>query len=132
MNYADPGLIAGATGSIPGLICLLVLRRHRIKIDNTRSELRSEMNSIVHSALNEYKVECAEQIAQLGRNVETLERNAQNVDEAGKGGLTRSVRSQAMHLLRSGMPPESAASVLGIGKREMRLIARVSGILSLK
>lgn len=132
MNYVDPGLIVGGLGCLGGAICLIALRRHRMAIESARSELRSELNTMVHSALDEYKVECAEQIAQLGRNVATLERAAQNIDEAGKGGLTRSVRSQAMHLLRSGMQPESAASVLGVGKREMRLIASVAGILSLK
>lgn len=128
MNYLDPGFIGGAAGGalgvIAGLACFILSRRHRSALERAGSALRSE--------LNDYKAECSAQIEQLGRNVSTLELSAQNVDEAGKGGLTRSVRSQAMHLLRSGMPPDSAASVVGLGKREMRLIASVSGILALK
>ena len=128
MNYLDPGFIgvaaASALGIIAGAICLMLMRRQRIAIEETRSELGSK--------LSDYMKTCSEQIERLGRNIATLELAAQNVDDAGKGGLTRSARSQAMHLLRSGMPPDSAASVVGLGKREMRLIASVSGILSLK
>lgn len=128
MTFHDPGLIAGVFGILGGLICLLALRNHRVAVEKTQAELRLELQSM----LREQQVACSGQIAQLGRNVAVLELSAQNIDEAAKGGLTRSVRSQAMQLLRSGMSPESAASTLGIGRREMRLIARVSRTLSLR
>ena len=75
--------------------------------------------------------ECAGQIAQLGESVSELAKSAQSMD-AAKGGITRSARSQAMQLLRSGMSPDNAAAALGIGRREMHLLASVSRILIMK
>ena len=49
--------------------------------------------------------------------------------EAGRA-LTRSSRAEALRLLRSGLSPETAASSLGIGKREMRLLERVARTFS--
>jgi hypothetical protein len=124
LTLLDPGTVAGACGILAGSICLLALRRHRIIAEKTQSEFRS--------LLHEQKAECFQQIAQLDRNMAVLELSAQNIDDACNGGFTRALRSQAMQLLRSGMSPEIAASTLGIGRREMRLIARVSHTLSLK
>jgi hypothetical protein len=122
--FIDFVLIAGACGILTGSICLLALRRHRIAIDRSHAELRS--------MLREQEVEWSARIEQLNRGMAILELRAQNYDEVAKGGgLTHSVRLRAMQLLRSGMSPESAASTLGIGRREMRLIAGVSRTLSL-
>jgi len=93
-----------------------VLRRHRNLALNENHALRAEMHGL---------------IAQLQENVSVLEKSAQQVAEA-KGGLTRSMRAQAMQLLRSGMSPDSAAASLGIGRREVRLLSSVSHALLLK
>jgi hypothetical protein len=121
---ADPGLIAGASGILGSVICWLALRQRRIAVERTHAELGAMLGS--------HKADCAEKIEHLGRSIVVLELTVQNRDEAGKAGLTRSVRSQAMQLLRSGMPQDIAASTLGIGRREMRLIAGVSRALSLR
>jgi hypothetical protein len=132
----DPGLIAGAVVISGSLFGLVGWRKYRVKAGGNHawllSELRAELQSQMQAMLLAHQVEYSEQIAQLGRNVAALEQSAQNVDEVRTGGLSRSARSQAMQLLRSGMSPESAASALRIGKREMRLIATVSSTLSLK
>lgn len=120
--FIDPGLIAGVSGILAGLLCLFALRKRGAAFERAHAELLAMLGA--HNA------ECSERIEQIGCGMAVLELNAQNIDGAGKAGLTRSVRSQAMQLLRSGMPPDSAASTLGIGRREMRLIARVSRTLS--
>jgi hypothetical protein len=129
VTFLDPGIIAGACGLLGASIWgRRALRKHCAAAAQSHAELRSELQSM----LCEQKADWTEQIAQLGRTVAVMELSAQNIDEAGKGGLTRSVRAQAMQLLRSGMSPERAASTMGIGKREMRLIAAVSRTLCLK
>jgi hypothetical protein len=94
----------------------------------TQKRFRLEMQSM----LREHQVECSAQIAQLAANVAVLETSAQNADNLSTGALSRSTRSQAMQLLRSGMSPENVAASLGLGRREMRLLASVSRTLHLK
>jgi hypothetical protein len=124
----DPGLIAGACGILAALICGLALRRQRIRNHAEAAALRSELESMVRAQ----HTECADQLARLGESVSALENSAQSMDAAAKGGITRSARSQAMQLLRSGMSPENAASTVGMGRREMQLLAGVSRILLMK
>jgi hypothetical protein len=108
VNVLDTAAYAGPIlGAMAGLFCRLVLRKQREQHD-----------------------ECARQIAQLTRQVADLQLSHQNIEDVSKGGLPRSRRSQAMQLLRSGMPAESVASSLGIATREMHLIAEVSRMLS--
>jgi hypothetical protein len=132
----DPGLMAGAVVVSGSLFGLVEWRKHRVRAAGNHarllSELRSELQSRMQAMLLEQQVEYSRRIAELGSNVAALEQSAQNVDEVRTGELSRSVRSQAMQLLRSGMSPASAASALRIGKREMRLIATVSSTLSIK
>jgi hypothetical protein len=126
MNVIDPALIAGVSGTAAGAACLLMLRSHRSHAERQREELQTELQS----QLRQQREEFSDQVARLGRSVEVLELSAKSVEEAGRG-LSRSRRSQAMQLLRSGMSPESAAASLGMGRREMHLIAKVSRILTL-
>ena len=126
MNMIDPALIAGICGTVAGAACLLMLRRQRVRAEWQREELQAELQS----QLRQQREEFTEQVARLGHSVEVLELSAKSVEEAGRG-LSRSRRSQAMQLLRSGMSPESAATSMGMGRREMQLIARVSRILTL-
>jgi hypothetical protein len=110
VNVLDTAVYAGpALGVMAGLFCLLVMRKQRAQ----------------HG-------ECARQIAQLTRQVADLQLSHQNIEDVSKGGLPRSRCSQAMQLLRSGMPAESVASSLGMATREMRLIAEVARMLSLQ
>lgn len=115
----DPDLPAAASGIVCALICLLALHRHRLAVARTHAALQSELRSM----LREHQAVCSARIEQPGRT--------QEIGAIAKAGLTRSIRSQAIQLLRSGMPPERAASELGIARREMVLIARVVRTLSL-
>ncbi len=103
-----------------------MLRRQRARAEWQREELQADLQS----RLRQQREEFSEQVARIGRSVEVLELGAKSVEEAGRG-LSRSRRSQAMQLLRSGMSPESAATSLGMARREMHLIAKVSRILTL-
>jgi hypothetical protein len=122
VTSVDPALVAGSLGILGGLLCLLRLRKQGAALGRAQAELRT--------LLGAHEIECSEKIEQLVHAMAVLEMSAQNIDEAGKAGLTRSVRSQAMQMVRRGISPDSAASTLGIGKHEMHLIARVSDALS--
>lgn len=124
----EPGLISGACGILAALVCGLAIRRHRLQTQRDHAALRAELES----ALKAQDSACADQIARLGESISVLENSAQSPDTAAKGGLTRSARSQAMQLLRSGMSLEHAGTASGIGKREMHLLAGVSRILLMK
>lgn len=126
MNMIAPALIAGICGTVAGAACLLMLRRQRARAEWQREELQADLQS----RLRQQREEFSEQVARIGRSVEVLELGAKSVEEARRG-LSRSRRSQAMQLLRSGMSPESAATSLGMARREMHLIAKVSRILTL-
>jgi hypothetical protein len=129
VTFLDPDLMAGAfLGALGGLTCFVALQRHRAAVGKDQVELRSDLQS----SLREQEAEWSSQILELRRNVAALELGSQNTDDAARGELTRSVRSQAMQLLRSGISPERAAVTLGIGRREMRLIATVSRTLSIE
>jgi hypothetical protein len=125
------GLVLGILASVAGVICLVVLRRRRVEVEWKHCQLESIIRQ-QHDESARGTGQIEQSIAQLSRSVADLELNARNIGEAGWGGLTRTRRSQAMQLLRSGMSPESAASSLGIAMREMRLISKVSRILSLQ
>ena len=125
------GFALGILATLTGIICLVVLRRQRLAIDQKHCQLESIIRQ-QHDERARGTGLIEQSVAQLSRNVADLELNARNVGEAGWGGLTRTRRSQAMQLLRSGMSPESAASSLGMATREMRLISWVSRILSLQ
>jgi hypothetical protein len=132
------GILAGISGALGGLTCLLVfgalvlgtlvLGKYRSDARQSHADLRTELRAV----LSEQKVECSEQIDLLKSSIAVLELNGRNDAGVATGGLTRSLRSQAVKLLRSGMPPEGAAAILGIGRREMRLIACVSDRISVK
>jgi hypothetical protein len=125
------GLVLGLLAILTGIICLMLMRRRRVGVDQKHSELESMIRQ-QHGEISRVMEQTQQSVARLSRDVADLELNARNIEEAGLGGLNRTKRSQAMQLLRSGMSPETAASTLGITTREMRLISRVSRILSLQ
>jgi hypothetical protein len=118
MKLLDPGLIAGVLGLLIGLICLCALGKKSATFRRTQQELETNQAA------------CLEQIGQVSRTVEFLELSGRNTDDAIGRAMNRSLRSQAMHLLRTGLSPETVASTLGVAIREVRLIAGVSSILA--
>jgi len=120
----NPALLSGPALAISGVIaCLLMSRRQRLALEKKHSELLA--------MLRWQREESSQQIAQLTRDIEDLEQSRRNVEEA-REGFPRSRRAQAIQLLRSGMSPESAATSLGLGTQETRLIAKVSRLLTLQ
>jgi hypothetical protein len=116
---------AGAAILISFAVGLFSLKQRAVAIRG-QAELRSEFENRIAGQ----HTECSVQIAQLAENVAVLEMSAQQIADA-QGGLTRSIRSQAMQLLRTGMSPENAASALGMSRNEVRLLACVSKTLRL-
>lgn len=116
------GLLASAGGLAAGASSLVALRRCRTRLDQAREEFLIMMR--------QQQTEYRDGLGEVHRSVAFLEQSARSIEDAVKGRLTSSVRSQAMQLLRAGIPPDKAAVTLGLGKGEMRLIARVSRILS--
>lgn len=107
---------------IAGITSLVLARRNQLQLTQAREEFLIMMR--------QQQTECRDGIGEVGRNLECLEQSARSIEDAVSGRLTNSVRSQAMQMLRAGMPPDKAATALGMGKCEMRLIARVSRVLS--
>src|SRR5438067_2115890 len=115
MNIPDAGFIAGITGIVIAIMCLISFRKHKLELS---------------SVIRQHQTDCAGKCDQMKRNIAVLESSAQIIEQHGRTALTRSRRSEAMQLLRSGMPPDSAAAKLGIARREMRLILTISNILA--
>jgi hypothetical protein len=77
--------------------------------------------------LAEQRNACSGEFAEIRKQAAELEASLQNTrDVLRHGRFNRSTRAQALHLLRSGMSPETAASALGVGRRELRLLAKVA------
>jgi hypothetical protein len=117
----DLALIGGAAAGVGVAIWMLTQWRR-----NVRREAAS-----AREALELWRKECSERFEELRKADETLEASLQSTrDVLRNGRLNRSTRTAALQLLRTGMSPDSAASSLGVPKREMRLIARVFLLLS--
>ena len=103
-------------------VCLFALWRITARLGRTQKELQS---TVGHN-----QAACLERIGQVGQSVESLELSGQSTGDAIARVMNRSLRSQATHLLRSGMMPDTVALTLGVAKREARLIADVTNVLT--
>jgi len=62
--------------------------------------------------------------------IESLEAGLRGPERAvAEGRMDRSMRSEALRLLRSGIAPETAAATLGMPKRDLVLLSKVSNVL---
>jgi hypothetical protein len=89
----------------------------------------ARMQRELRTALERNQAACLDQIGQVSRAVEFLEVSGRNTEDAIGRALNRSLRSQVLHLLRSGMAADTVAATLGVAKREVRLIAGISSVL---
>jgi hypothetical protein len=120
---SDPALIAAASAWGGVMISMITQWRQcgRFRRDATSA----------HEALKLGRSECAEQFAELRKTQQTLEESLHSTrDVLRDGRLNRSTRAAALQLLRTGMSPDTAASSLGLAKREMHMLARVLVLLS--
>ncbi len=95
----------------------------------SRARQRTELAKL-QVELDSQKAASSASFSELNRDVLALREEVRTPPEPPRaGGLNRSARAQALQLLRSGVSPESAATSLGMGKREMRLLEQVSQTL---
>ncbi len=119
----DLALIAGASAWGGVAISMVTQWRHRRKLRRQATSTRE--------ALELHRIECSERFEELRKGQESLEESLDSTRNVLRNGrLNRSTRAAALQLLRTGMSPDSAASSLGLAKREMRMIARISALLS--
>jgi hypothetical protein len=95
-----------------------------------RARIRCDVEELQRQFELERKV-CADTFIELKENLARV--REENVRETPKAGaLNRTTRAEALRLLRSGLAPETAASSLSVGRREMRLLERVAQTLCLR
>lgn len=114
--------VAGVAGMMCGIAALVAIRACQGRLHEAKEEFQIMMS--------QQQTEYRDGIGEVSQTVEFLEHSTHSVEDALSGRLTNSVRSQAMQLLRAGIPPDKAAASLGMGRSEMRLISRVSRILA--
>jgi hypothetical protein len=94
-------------------------------------ERRARESIELRAAMETHKADHAAQLAELYRNIEILSAGMPQTDELlREGRLNLSARAQALQMLRAGISPDTAAQNLGIASRDVRLLARVSTVLS--
>jgi hypothetical protein len=118
----DPSLAAGVAALILLLFLFLVQWRFRARIRHDMAGLRLGIE--LQAAAFEEKHGC------LKTALAALEEFVRDVPEPPRpGALNQSARAEALRLLRSGVSADTAASSLGLCKREMRLLERVAHTL---
>ena len=116
---------AVAVGLLVTLLSLILQWR-----DRTARRREVEKVEALRKSFEKEQMVCLEMFSDVHRTIATLEEGIGALRQAPKaGGLNRSVRAQAMQMLRSGQSADAAASSLGICRREMRLLERVSQTL---
>jgi hypothetical protein len=112
-------MFTGAAGFVLALVLLAAQWRYR-------AQSRRDFEGLQRSFALEQKL-CADTFLDLKRHLAAREQLPRETPKPG--ALSRSTRAEALRLLRSGLSHETAASSLGIGKREMRLLERVAHTL---
>ena len=120
-------LAMGLAGLLCALIGLISLRVQSARWNREQARIEADGQRA--------QTEASERLERIRASLEALDQKVadysmEKAEEALRKRLQHSTRSQAIQLLRSGISPETAASSLGIATREMRLIAKVSRILS--
>jgi hypothetical protein len=119
----DLALIAGTSACGGVAISMLAHWRHCRKFRREAVSTRE--------ALDLHRSECSEQFEELRKAHQTMEGSLHSTrDVLRHGRLSRSTRTAALQLLRTGMSSDAAASSLGLPKREMQMISRVFALLS--
>jgi hypothetical protein len=119
----DIALIAGTSAWGGVTISMIAQWRQRRKLWREATSTRE--------ALELRRSEFSEQIEELRKSQQALEGSLHSTRSVLRNDrLNRSTRAAAMQLLRTGMSPDSAATSLGLAKREMQMLARVSALLS--
>jgi hypothetical protein len=118
----DAWMILSSAAASLALLSILAQWRFRARNRRDLAELRASAQrqaDLFEEMQNEMKDSMA-----------ALEEAVRNAPEPPRpGALNKSERTQALQLLRSGVSTDVAASTLGLGKREVRLLERVAQTL---
>lgn len=122
-------LAAGLAGAAAaGALAVTLFRRLRIR----QAEIETRTNKrqqTLHAELGRLRGE----ILSIRTRAEESERRAAATSTPRHllTGLNVSHRTQALRLLRKGDPPEKVASILGVPKSEIELLAKVQRLLTM-
>jgi hypothetical protein len=122
-NQITLAIVFTAGGLVFAIALLVAQGRYRAQSRRDFEELRRSLEL-------EHKL-CADTFFELKENLAQVREESQR-ETPRPGALSRGARAEAMRLLRSGLAPETAASSLGIGRREMRLLERVAQTLCVR
>ncbi len=115
----DPVWVATAATMLVAVLSVVLHARGRARNRRDLAELKASAARQA-SLFEETQAGIREEIAAL----EEFVRNAP--EPPRPGALNKSIRTQALQLLRSGVSPDTAASSLGLGRQEVRLLERVA------
>jgi hypothetical protein len=75
--------------------------------------------------------ECLLRIGRVSEDLATSEKAAQSsLELLSDGRLAMPARTRALRMLRSGKSPDTTAKELGLGRREVELLAKVATLLA--
>jgi len=121
----EAGVAAGAGGFLIAVLSLILILRQRAAQARDNVRLREAVELSLERAVEAGQQECLRQIQTIA------DKTAQaSLELLRDGRLGMPARARALRMLRSGMAPDTAAAELGLPKNEVRLLAKVSGILA--
>jgi len=127
----EAGVAAGAGGFLIAVLSLILILRQRAAQARDNVRLREAVELSLERAVEAGQQECLRQIQTIADELTASEKTAQaSLELLRDGRLGMPARARALRMLRSGMAPDTAAAELGLPKNEVRLLAKVSGILA--
>jgi hypothetical protein len=115
--------VAAGAGLLAGILSMFLSWRHRSAQRVGSERLRMEMER--------RHEECLRQLGRVTEEFATSERAAHSSMELLSGGrLAIPARTRALRMLRSGKAADTTAIELGLGRREVELLAKVATLLS--
>lgn len=122
MSY-DANWLVSVIGLGIAMAALGMLGRARAVWQRDTAELRNSLQRVESL--------CGNEVTRLRQSMLTLESGMTQAQESSREGrLNRSVRSQALQMLRGGAQAETVAANLGLAVSEAQLLTSVGQILS--
>jgi hypothetical protein len=115
--------IVSVAGVASGILSLTMVWRQRSAQHRDARRLQEETNRA--------REECLCEIRRLGVEMAESESKAKtSLELLGDGRMAMPARARALQMLRSGMAAETTATELGLARNDVRLLAKVAGILA--
>jgi hypothetical protein len=123
MILPSPEMVLAVAAALIALWCAVTVMACRARSARSESEFEA--------ALERCRLECREAVANAVRESERSAPEIAVVEPIqDMGRLNRSARARALKLLRTGVPPDSAAATLEMPKKDVALLARVGAVLA--